>query len=69
MHFACKINKATNTNSEYITLLCFERQQWLRDRASVFLYTYITFLLASYIALCLTKWCVPLPVLLSNLYI
>jgi len=64
MHLACKISTATNTNSEYVTLLSFAWQQWLRDRASVLLYTYIAFLLTSYITLCLTKWCVPFSVLL-----
>jgi hypothetical protein len=63
MHLACKISTATNTNSEYVTLLSFAWQQWLRDRASMLLYTYIAFLLTSYITLCLTKWCVPFPAL------
>jgi hypothetical protein len=31
--FACWINKATNTHSEYRILIAFARQQWLRDRA------------------------------------
>jgi hypothetical protein len=57
MHFACRISKATNTNSEYVTLLSFAWQQWLRDRASVLLCTYIACLLTSYITLCLTMVC------------
>ena len=30
MHFACWITKATNTHSEYIILIAFHLQQWLR---------------------------------------
>jgi hypothetical protein len=35
MRFACWITKATGTHSEYVILLAFARQQWLRERASV----------------------------------
>jgi hypothetical protein len=41
MCFACWITKATDTHSEYVTLIAFPRQQWLRERASVLRYTYI----------------------------
>jgi hypothetical protein len=34
-------NYATNTHSEYVTLLAFPRQYWLRERNSVLRYTYI----------------------------
>jgi hypothetical protein len=30
MHLACWVNKATDTHSEYIILIDFSRQQWLR---------------------------------------
>jgi len=30
---ACWITKATNTHSEYVILIAFPRQQWLRERA------------------------------------
>jgi hypothetical protein len=33
MPFACWITKATNTHSEYVTLIDFPPQQWLRERA------------------------------------
>ena len=33
MRFACWIPKATNTHSEYETIIAFLRQQWLRERA------------------------------------
>jgi hypothetical protein len=35
MRFACWITKATDTYSEYVTLIAFPRQQWLSERASV----------------------------------
>jgi hypothetical protein len=41
MRFACWITKATDTHSEYVTLIAFPRQQWLRERASVVRYMYI----------------------------
>jgi len=31
---ACWVIKATNTHSEYVTLIAFPRQQWLHERAS-----------------------------------
>ena len=40
MRFACWITKATKTQSEYIILIAFPRQQRLRERASVLRYTY-----------------------------
>jgi hypothetical protein len=33
MRFACWITKATDTHSEYVILIAFPRQQWLRERA------------------------------------
>jgi hypothetical protein len=33
MRFACRITKATDTHSEYVTLTAFPRQQWLHERA------------------------------------
>jgi hypothetical protein len=40
MRFAYWITKATDTHSEYLILISFRRQQWLRERASVSRYTY-----------------------------
>jgi hypothetical protein len=34
MRFACCITKATDTHSEYVTLISFPRQQLLHERAS-----------------------------------
>jgi hypothetical protein len=41
MRFACWITKATDTHSEYVILIPLAQQQWLREHASVFHYTYI----------------------------
>jgi hypothetical protein len=35
MRFACQITKVTDTHSEYVILIPFPRQQWLRERASL----------------------------------
>jgi hypothetical protein len=35
MLFACWITKATDTRSEYVKLIAFPRQHWLRERASM----------------------------------
>jgi hypothetical protein len=35
MRFACLVTKATNTHSEYVILIAFPRQQWLRESASM----------------------------------
>ena len=41
MRIACWITKATNTNSEYVIFIAFPLQQWLHERASMLLCTYI----------------------------
>jgi hypothetical protein len=48
MHIACWITKATNTYSEYIILILFQRQQWLRERAIILRCTYIACLVRKY---------------------
>ena len=35
MRIVCWITKATDTNSEYVTLIASPLQQWLRERASM----------------------------------
>jgi hypothetical protein len=35
MCFACRVNQATNTHSEYVILFAFPRLQWLYERASM----------------------------------
>jgi len=39
MRMECWITKATNTLSEYVILIVFPLQQWLKERASVLRYT------------------------------
>ena len=39
MRFARRINKATDTHSEYVISICFRRQQLLHERASILRYT------------------------------
>jgi hypothetical protein len=46
MRFACRITKATDTHSEYVILIAFPRQQWLRERVSMSCYTYIACLVS-----------------------
>jgi hypothetical protein len=41
MRTACWIPKATNTHSEYVTLIASPLQQWLHERTSVLRYIYI----------------------------
>jgi hypothetical protein len=41
IRIACRIPKATNTHSQYVTLIAFPLQHWLHERASMLRYTYI----------------------------
>jgi len=41
MRIACWIPKATNTHSQYTTLIAVPMQQLLHERDSMLLYTYI----------------------------
>ena len=41
MRFACCITKATYTHSEYVILIAFPRQRWLRESASTLRNTFI----------------------------
>ena len=47
MSIACWVSKATNTHSEYVTLIVFPLQQWLHERVSVLRYTYIACLVTT----------------------
>jgi hypothetical protein len=40
LRIACWLPKSTNTNSEYVILVAFPRQQWMHERVCVFRYTY-----------------------------
>ena len=44
MRIACWIPTATDILSEYVILAAFPQQQWLRERALMFRYTYIAIL-------------------------
>jgi hypothetical protein len=46
MRFTCWITKAADTNSEYVIIIAFRRQQWLREPASMLHYTYIACLVS-----------------------
>ena len=48
VRFACWINKATNTHSQYVKFIAFPRQQLLHERASVltFIRTLVSFSLS-----------------------
>jgi hypothetical protein len=54
MRFAFRMTKATDTHSEYLILIAFPRQQWLRERVSMLPYMYIVSLvnLTTDISLC-----------------
>jgi hypothetical protein len=42
MRVACRVTKASiRARADYLILVAFPRQQWLRERASVLRYTYI----------------------------
>jgi hypothetical protein len=43
MRFACWITKATNSRSQYVILIAFPRQQWLRERKSILCSTHTAF--------------------------
>jgi hypothetical protein len=38
MRITCWITKATNTLSQYVTLIAFPLQQWLQERATILHY-------------------------------
>ena len=41
MHIACSKPKATDTHSDHVIIIAFPLQQWLYERSSVWLSTYI----------------------------
>jgi hypothetical protein len=47
MRFACWITKATDTHSQYLILIGFPHQHWLRERASMLRNTYAACLVTS----------------------
>ena len=47
MHNTCCITKDTNTHEEYVTLIAFPVQLWLKEHASLLCYTYIDCIVCS----------------------
>ena len=47
MHFTCRITQATDEHLEYIILITFAQQQFLRERVSMLPYTYIASLVST----------------------
>jgi hypothetical protein len=41
MCIVCRITKTRDTHSQYVILIAFTLQQWLRERATMICYTYI----------------------------
>ena len=41
VRIACWMSTATDTHSEYVTVIAFLRQQWLRERAPKLFCTYV----------------------------
>jgi hypothetical protein len=44
MHSVFWIKKATNIHSEYVIIIAFPLQQWLKERASMIRYTFIDYI-------------------------
>ena len=45
MHCTCWISKATDMHSEYVIVVAFPRQQWLRERTSILRYMHTVILI------------------------
>jgi hypothetical protein len=43
MRISRRVSQATTTHSEYVILVAILLQQWLHERDSIFIYTYIVF--------------------------
>jgi hypothetical protein len=43
IHIACWIPKATNTHSQYVILIAFPPQQWLHERAGIYVICTVPF--------------------------
>jgi hypothetical protein len=52
----CWVTKATDTHSEYVTLIAFPGQQWLQEHTSMLHYTYIASLV-----IVVVSWRMPYP--------
>jgi len=67
MRIACYVPKATDTHSECVTLIAFPLKQWLRERASMFRYTYIACLVLTDILVVFHSHIISKPTLFQKL--
>ena len=58
MRSTCWITKATNTHSQYVIVIAFPLQKWLRERALMFRYMYSS--------VCLVTFCFTLGIVLPT---
>ena len=56
MRLTCWITKATDTHSEYVILIAFQRQEWLRERSSLLCCTYVVCFFFHFICPLLTTY-------------
>ena len=56
MRSACRMPKATDTHSEYVILIAFPLQQWLREGTSILRHTYVAYIIFFHLV-CLTALC------------
>jgi hypothetical protein len=52
---ACRVTKAADTHSEYVTLIAFPQKQWLHEHASVLRYIHIACLVFLPPSYCILK--------------
>jgi hypothetical protein len=55
MRIACWLTKATDPHSEYVILIAFPPQQWLKERPLMLRYTYLACLVSFYCVRCNTQ--------------
>ena len=67
MRIACRIPKATSTNSDYVPHIAVQLQQWSNERASVLRYTYMLVLLRNIFHT--VRICMPIAYYFSKFYI
>jgi len=58
-------NKAADTHSEYVILIVFPRQEWLRDRVSILRYAYLACLV--YVIMFVSNWLIYVALYLCTL--
>jgi len=48
IRFACWVIKAKSVYSEYVILIAFPLQQWLHERASIYVFTYTALFISKF---------------------